>query len=149
VQIVHELRACLEALAVVHQQVSIARPDIGVLEAAVKNFKGSLLFFFSPATPAPCRYTPKFYDHAILDHIVDQCKQLSKYGLLLAMLSSKFLEANNNIVKAVLRRLPGGGQRREGSHAHLPLVQGLKKCIVMGWVSRPALYRSLADYFKE
>jgi hypothetical protein len=148
VQIVHELRACLEALAVVHQQVSIARPDIEVLEVAVKNFKGSLLFFSSPATPAPCRYTPNFY-HAILDHIVDQCKQLSKYGLSLAMLSSKILEANNKIVKAVLHRLPVVGQRREGSHAHLPLVQGLKKCIVMGRVSRPALYRSLADYFKE
>jgi hypothetical protein len=49
------------------------------------------------------------------------------------------LEANNKNVKAVLNQLPGGSQRREGSNAHLRLVQGLKKCIVIGRVSRPAL----------
>jgi hypothetical protein len=139
----------MEVLAVVHQQVSIARPDLIVLDAAVKSFKDSFLFFSSPATPVPCSYTAQFYDHAILDCIMDQCKRLSKHGLSLAMMSSTFLEANNIIVKAVLRRLPGGGQRREGSAALLPLVQGLKKCIVMGRVSRPALFCLLADYFKE
>jgi hypothetical protein len=40
-----ELRACLELLATVHQQVSIARPDTEVLEVAVESFKDSFLFF--------------------------------------------------------------------------------------------------------
>jgi hypothetical protein len=45
----------------------------------------------------------------VINHIVDMSKVLKERGLSLAVVSSKFLEANNKVVKAVMRRLPGGG----------------------------------------
>jgi hypothetical protein len=84
VQIVDELRACLEcldALARMHQQVSIPRPDIQVLKAAVTSCRDSLRFFSSSVTLGSCRSTAKFYDGAIRDRIVEKCKRLPKYGL--------------------------------------------------------------------
>jgi hypothetical protein len=53
-------------------------------------------------------------------------KVLSERGLWLAVVSSKFLEANK-VVKAIMRRLSGSGGG--ASFAHLPLVQGLKRCV--------------------
>jgi hypothetical protein len=93
---------CLEAIAIVHQQVS-KKTEVEVLEAAVKRLKDSLLFFPSPVTPVLWRYTAKSYGYAILNPFVDQCNRLSKHGLELAMLSSNFLEASNINVKFVLR----------------------------------------------
>jgi hypothetical protein len=91
-----------------------------------------------------CRYRLKFYDHAVINHIVDMSKVLKERGLSLAVVSSKFLEANNKVVKAIMRRLPGWG-RHTGSCAHLPLVQGLKRCIAASRVCRVELYKSIQN----
>jgi hypothetical protein len=64
-------------------------------------------------------YRMKFYDHAWLDHVVNQSKALTELHMSLDLLSSKFLEANYKFVKAVLRRLPDGGMRR-ANRSHLP-----------------------------
>jgi hypothetical protein len=56
-----------------------------------------------------CRYRLKFYDHAVINHSIDMSKVLKERGPSLAVVSSKFLEANNKVVKAIMRRLPGGG----------------------------------------
>jgi hypothetical protein len=50
----------------------------------------------------------KIYDHAVINHIVDMRKVLNERGLSLAVVSSKFLEANK-VVKAIMRRLSGSG----------------------------------------
>jgi hypothetical protein len=50
-------------------------------------------------------------------------EELKKHHMSLALLFSKFLEANNRCVKAVLRQIPGGVARKE-SMSHSPLVQG-------------------------
>lgn len=142
--IVNDLKSTLEALGRVHQQVSIAKPDVAVMEQAVKQFGVSHKRFTSPQCLAPCRYRMKFYDHAILQHLLEQTRELGKFGMSLAMVSSKFLEANNKVVKAVMRRLPGGGRSRAG-HAHLPLVQGLKRCIAMATIGRPKLYKHMME----
>jgi hypothetical protein len=86
----------------------------------------------------------KFYDHRWLDHVVNQTKELTELHMSLALLSSKFLEANNKFVKAVLRRLPGRGMRK-GNMSHVPLVQGFLKCISCSYVVRHTqLYPSFA-----
>ena len=59
-------------------------------------------------------------------------------------MSSRFLEANNKNVKAIMRNLPGGGQKRDGTFAHLPLVQGLKRSVASAAVARRQLYERAA-----
>jgi hypothetical protein len=63
----------------------------------------------------------KVYDHAWLDHIVNQTKELTELHMSLALLYSRLLEANNKFAKAVLRRLPGGGTGK-AKMSYLPLV---------------------------
>jgi hypothetical protein len=75
----------------------------------------------------------KFYDRAWLDHVVNQTKELTELHMSLALLYSKFLEANNKFVKAVLRRLPGGGTRR-ANRSQMPLVEGFLKCFACSYV---------------
>jgi hypothetical protein len=67
-------------------------------------------------------------------------QDLLKLGLSLGVVSSKFLEASNKIMKSIMRRLPGGGMNSHGSVAHLPLVQGVKRCLVASHVARMQLY---------
>jgi hypothetical protein len=75
---------------------------------------------------------------------VNQTKELRELHMSLALLSSKFLEANNKCVKAVLRRLPGGGTHK-ANMSHLPLVQGFLMCIACSYVvRRTQLYPSFA-----
>jgi hypothetical protein len=77
----------------------------------------------------------KIYDHALMSHVCRQTKKLLPLELSLAVLSSKFLEANKEVAKAVMRRLPGGGVRQPGGE-HLPLVQGFKRCHAVSCVVR-------------
>lgn len=144
-ELVQELRRVFAALSEVHKQVSIPKPSMSTMRKASHEFASSVKIFEFEGTPQPCRYRLKFYDHAVIDHILDMSKLLQKQGLSLAIVSSKFLEANNKVVKAVMRRLPGGGQRRDGSFAHLPLVQGLKRCIAASHARRQELYKAFAE----
>jgi hypothetical protein len=73
-------------------------------------------------------------------------QDLLKVGLSLGVVSSKFLEASNKIVKSIMRRLPGGGKNTDGSVAHLPLVQGLKRCLVASYVARMQLYEGMGIF---
>lgn len=80
-----------------------------------------------------------------MKHVVPVSEALQPVGLPLAVLSSKFLETNNKVAKGFMRKLPGGGRRRGGSWAHLPLVQGLKRCTIASAVAREQLYKLAAD----
>jgi hypothetical protein len=144
-ELIRHLKNVFCALSEVHKQVSSANPSIPALQRARDVFSVSVDVFEKQTTPLPCRYRLKFYDHAVLEHVVPMSKQLKSKGLSLAVVSSKFLEANNKVVKAVMRRLPGGGKRRDGTFAHLPLVQGLKRCIAAGHVRRQELYKAFAE----
>jgi hypothetical protein len=79
----------------------------------------------------PCGYRMKFYDHAWLEHIVNQTKELTELHMSLALLSTKLLEAKNKFVKAVLRWLPGRGTRK----AKMSYLQGFLKCIACSYCS--------------
>jgi hypothetical protein len=132
-----------DKLSTVHKQVSIPNPDLQALRAAQMAFLSRVESV--EGTPAPCRYRLKFHDHTVISHVCDMSAALKEQGLSLAVVSSKFLEAKNKVVKAVMRRLPGGGKRRDGSYAHLPLVQGLKRCVAALFVKRQALYMEMAE----
>lgn len=145
--LVADLKTLWEALALVHQQVQKATPDMQALKDAVDAYRKTISTFVdNECIPAPCRYRIKYYDHAIMEHVVPQSEMLLGMGLSLGKLSSTFLEANNKAVKAVMRRLPGGGQSR-ASNAHLPLVQAFKKCSIMSQVARVKLYASWREQF--
>jgi hypothetical protein len=144
--LVQDLKSTFEALAVVHQQVNKAQPNMEELKVAIDGFSTSVKSFVHAGTLKPCRYKLMFYDHALMSHAVEMSEELAKNSL--AVVSSRFLEANNKVVKAVMKRLPGGAVRRSGSHAHLPLVHGLKKRIALAHVSRPKLYESMKALYE-
>jgi hypothetical protein len=80
---------------------------------------------------------------------VNQTKELTELHMSLDLLSSKFLETNNKLVKAVLRRLPGGGTHR-ANMSHLPLVQGFLQYVACSYVVRHTqLYPSFAALVED
>jgi hypothetical protein len=70
-------------------------------------------------------------------------------GLSLALVSSKFLESNNKVVKAILARFTGSGRHKDGSFALLTLVQGFIRFIATSCVKRLAVYAELARDLKN
>jgi hypothetical protein len=52
-------------------------------------------------------------------------KVLKEHGLSLAVVSSKFFEANNTVVKAIMRRLPARG----GGGGAFGLICTLASCV--------------------
>ena len=138
--IVEHLMCVFSALSIVHKQVSIAQPDLGMLERACDSFKKYMTVFTSENVLKPCAYRMKFYDHAVISHVVKQSSLLAAQGMSLAVVSSKFLEANNKVVEAVMRRLPGGSTKRDGRNSHLPVVQALRRCVASSFVARPEAY---------
>jgi hypothetical protein len=80
-------------------------------------------------------------------------QELLPLKLSLAVLSSNFLEANNKVAKAVMRRLLGGGVRQPGGE-HLPLVQRFKwchgvSCVVWHTQTYPTFAKELIDIEEE
>jgi hypothetical protein len=118
--LVQDLKTVFEALAVVHRQVSIPDPDVNVLKVAVAAFARSIPTFTGEHTLAPLQYRMKFYDHAVLKHVVPMTEELLTKGVSLAVVSSRFLEANNKVVKGCLRRLPGRRNRGQERTAICP-----------------------------
>jgi hypothetical protein len=133
--IVTDLRHIFGALSVMHCELNKPNPDLQIMEQARAKFEACSKTFVCEGVLAPFAYKIKFYDHALMRHACMQTEKLQVLQLSLAKLSSKFLEANNKVVKAVMRRLPGGGVRRpEGGH--LPLVQGFKRCYAASCIVR-------------
>jgi hypothetical protein len=145
---VHGLKAILAALAELYAQLNSSDPDVEVLQHTVAKCRLAVRTFTDNSMP-PCAYRMKFYDHAWLDHIVNQTKELTELHMSLALLSSKFLEAHNKFAKAVLRRLPGWGTCR-ANMSHLPLVQCFLKCVACSYVVRHTqLYPSFASLVED
>ena len=145
------VKRLFELLAHVHEQVESADPKIDTLEAKIRELEPVMGFFFKNPLK-PLQTTEKFYDHALRCHLVDIMRQLEAAGLTLAVLSSKYLEALNKTVKAILKRLTGGGGRTAGKRkrtaddvgARLPIAQGYKKICAVARVQREALYKLFA-----
>jgi hypothetical protein len=146
--LVRDLKTTFEALAELYAQLNSSDPDVEALQHTQAKFRSAVRTFADNSMP-PCAYRMKFYDHAWLDHVVSQTKELRELHMSLALLSSKFLEANNKCVKAVLRRLSGGGTRK-ANMSHLPLVQGFLKCGACSYVVRHTqLYPSFAALVED
>jgi truncated hemoglobin YjbI len=147
--LVKDLKRVFEALAIVHREVTVATPNMEALETAVRAFMLNHSTFTDDVCLAPIRYRLKFYDHAIIAHVLEQQRTLLDQGMSLGMVSSKFLEANNKVVKGVMRRLPGGGSQASTSASRMPLVQALKKCIAMGKMGRHRVYKDMLESCKK
>lgn len=87
----------------IFQQLNLPTPDADVLKAAVEDFSGAVKTFTGHTMP-PCAYKLKVYDHAFIEHVVEQTEKLMELGLSLSLLSSKFLEASNKTAKAITWR---------------------------------------------
>jgi hypothetical protein len=124
---VTDLQHIFRALSIKHCELHKRNPDLQVMGQARAKFEACSKTLVCEGVLAPFAYKIKFHDNALMRHACMQTEKLLALQLSLAVLSSIFLEANNKVVKAVMRRFPGGDVRRpEGGH--LPLVQGFKRC---------------------
>jgi hypothetical protein len=136
-----------------HREINRHTPDLKAMEKVAKQFEESSREFVCEGVLAPFAYRINFYDNALMRHVCRQTKKLLPLKLSLAVLSSKFLEANNKVAKAVMRRLPEAGVRQPGRE-YLPLVQGFKRCHAVSCVVRytqtyPTFAKELIDSEKE
>jgi hypothetical protein len=123
-EVVKSLLRVWEALSSIHSLVN-SHPDDFVeaerrLGSAITICKEGLAILESDrpgATPKPCRMQRNTYEHVIVDHLMAQTAQLQQMGLSLAVMSSRYLEANNKTNKT----LPGGGVKREDGFGNDPL----------------------------
>jgi hypothetical protein len=81
------------------------------------------------ATPKPCQMQRNTNEHVIVDHLMAQTAQLQQMGLSLAVMSSRYLEANNKTVKRRFKTLPSGGVKREHGFGSDPLFLPLSLTI--------------------
>jgi hypothetical protein len=132
--LVCDMKANFSALAVLCAQLNSSDPDVEVLQHMVAKFASAVCTFTDNSMPS-CEYLMRCYDHTWLDHVMNKTKELTELHVSLALLCSKFLEANSKFVEAVLRRLPSGGTRRTNM-SHLALVQGFLKCVACSYVVR-------------
>jgi hypothetical protein len=140
------IKDIFKALSTMHRDITRHTPDLKAMEKVAKQFEESSQEFVCEGVLASFAYRKEFYDHALMRHVCRQTKKLLPLKLSLAVLSSNFLEANNKVAKAVMRRLPGGGVRQPGGE-HLPLVQGFKRCHAVSCVVR--LQKELIDSKEE
>jgi hypothetical protein len=87
--------------AELYVQLKSSDPDVEVVQHTVAKFRSAVCAF---THRPPCAYRMKFYDHAWLEHVVNQTKELTELLMSLALLSSKFLEANNRFERLGLHR---------------------------------------------
>jgi hypothetical protein len=106
---------------------------------AVKEYRSAFSTFeleLPGATPKACLMKRRFYDHATLDHLVEQAERLNQMGLSHAVMSSRWLEGNNRPAKAHARMLPGGGQGSQGGFGNDPLWLILQHLTLHNFVKR-------------
>jgi hypothetical protein len=100
----------MDALAIVSSQLNRAPANMDTLADAIERFANLRQFFLAEDTPLPCRYSERWYDHALVAHVLDQERSLQSLGLSLSMVSSRCVELQNAPIHAISRSLPGGGR---------------------------------------
>jgi hypothetical protein len=118
-----------------------------VLEEAVQTFCKGLdtLEFDKPGgTPKPCQLHRRTYEHIITDHLMKQTVGLHKMGLSLALMSGRYLEANNEVVKSRYKSLSGGGRQREGSYGNEPVFLTFSRLYQHNFIKRRLLWNKIA-----
>jgi hypothetical protein len=131
------------ALSGIHALVNEHPLDIEKLERQVSDFRAAMCTFEFEAAPHPCKRKCLFYEHAIMDHLVNQGKHLHAMGLSFARVQSRYLECNNKVVKGRYKSLPGGGKQRHESYGNDSLFLTLIHLYAHNWVKRRLLWRNL------
>jgi hypothetical protein len=150
-EVVKSLLKVWEALSSIHSLVNIHPDDFAKaerrLDSAIKKYKEGLatLEFDRPgATPKPCQMQRNTYEHVIVDHLMAQTAQLHQKGLSLALMSSRYLEANNKTIMRRYKSMPGGGVKREDSFGNDPLFLTFSHLFEHNFVQRRVLYKTIA-----
>jgi hypothetical protein len=118
------------------------------LEKVLNSLSAHWAYFYNHPLP-PCQAVMKWYEHAILKHMLPQMSRLSAKGMSLAACSSKFLEALNKTLKAIMRKLTGGDWRNDrrqdaDPNTRLPVVQGFVKLCAKLRFMRLGLFKDYA-----
>lgn len=114
---VRDLLKGWKAVSRIHSLINTHPAKPAEMEEAVREYRQALSTFefeLPGGTPNPCFMKRKFYDHAALDHLVEQTKRLHEMGLSHAVVSSRWLENCNSPAKANARMMPGGGKTIDG-----------------------------------
>jgi hypothetical protein len=113
-----------KAVSMLHSLVNTHPSKPAEMKKAVKEYRSAFSTFefeLPGATPKACLMKRRFYDHATLDHLVEQAERLHQMGFSHGVMSSRWLEGNNRPAKAHARMLPGGGQGSHGGFGNDPL----------------------------
>jgi hypothetical protein len=118
------LKSAIEALQDNNADGVYIRDLLAEMKKAVKEYRSAFSTFefeLPGATPKVCLMKCRFYDHATLDHLVEQAQRLHQMGLSHGFMPSRWLEGNNRPAKAHAIMLPGGGQGSHGGFGNDPL----------------------------
>jgi hypothetical protein len=127
--IVRDLKLEWEVLSGIHSVVNKQPHDLAKVQVLVPSYRSSMATFeFAQpgGNPKPSLRLRLFYDHAILNHLLQLAELLHSMGLSFALMQSKFLEANNQPVDNRFRILPGGGVECADSLGNEPVLQTLQ-----------------------
>jgi hypothetical protein len=98
--IVCDFKLMWEELSGIHSVVNKHPLDLAkVLVPSHRSSMATFEFAQPCGTPKPCLHPRLFYDHAFLNHMLEQAELLHCMGLSFALVQSKFLKANNRPVK--------------------------------------------------
>lgn len=136
-----------DAIAECHRILHLpaAELDEAELEARILDYRLCISKFVDRPgnfVPKPFRYKIKSYDHILIHHMMPEVRYLKSLGFSPVNMSSRYLEASNKDVKALAKRLSGGGVARWGGN-HLPLVQLFKRLSARYKIERIILYQEL------
>jgi hypothetical protein len=114
------------------------------MKVAVQEYKSALSTFefeLPGATPKPCFVKRRFYEHATLDHLVEQAELLHQMGLSHALVSSRWLVGNNRPAKTHAELLTGGGRVVDGAFGNDTLLLILRYPTERNFIKRRILNR--------
>lgn len=142
-RVMSSVRAVWRCLAAVHREVHQAHPNVDAVKVHVGKFLHEVDFLRSTATPKPCRYRGRFYDHALASHVVKDLEVLHGHDLGLVHLCTRSLEHNNRPLKSLYQRIPSGGAPSQQSSGSCRIEIVWKRLFAMNKMLRRSCYKQM------
>jgi hypothetical protein len=87
----------------------------------------------------------RFYEHAILEHLSEQITRLRDTGMSLALLQTRYLEANNKVLNGRAKTFPGGGKVSKRSYGNDPKFLLLRHLFNHNWLKRREVWEEIGS----